>query len=181
MLPVAKGLDFLGGWDMATPTGAVADAERHFLRHTLATVAYRAAKPLRDAPAGFGATEIAGYPRTPIKLLAHVCDLYDWALSIAQGKQEWRVSAPTEWGREVTRFFHAVKALDDYLGSAEPLHEAPAKLFQGPIADSLAHIGQITLLRRLAGHPIKSENYHKAAIASGQVGAEQPTAKFEFD
>jgi|SRR5271156_1774492 len=166
---------------MATLTTAPSDAERHFLRHTLATMAYRAAKPLRDAPAGFGAMEIAGYPRTPIKILAHMCDLYDWALGIAQGRQEWHASTPTEWGREVTRFFHAVKALDDYLASAEPLHESPARLFQGPIADSLAHIGQITLLRRLAGHPIKSENYHKAAIASGQVGAEQPAAKFEFD
>jgi hypothetical protein len=81
----------------------------------------------------------------------------------------------------VRRFFGALKALDDYLASEEPLHEAPEKLFQGPMADVLTHIGQMCLLRRLAGHPIKSENYHKAAIAAGQVGAEQPAARLEFD
>lgn len=157
------------------------DVERQFLRHTLATVAYRGAKPLRDVPAGFGTAEIAGYPRTAGKILAHVNDLFDWALSISRGKQEWRDSAPLEWSREVERFFHAVKALDDYLASGEPLHESPARLFQGPIADALTHIGQIAMLRRLAGHPIRAENFHKAAIAAGQVGPEQPAPRREFD
>ena len=156
------------------------DAERHFLRHTLATVPYRGAKPLRDAPAGFGTAEIGGYPRTPGKILAHVGDLFDWALSISRGKQEWHDSAPLEWSDEVTRFFRAVKALDDYLASGETLHETPARLFQGPIADALTHIGQISMLRRMAGHPIKGENYHKAAIAAGQVGLEQPAPRREF-
>ena len=161
------------------PTAA--EHERQFLRHTLATVAYRGAKPLRDAPAGFGTLEIAGYPRTPGKILAHVNDVFDWALSIARGKQEWHDSTPGEWSSEVARFFRAIKALDDYLASEEPLHESPAKLFQGPIADALAHIGQISMLRRLAGHPIKSENYHKAGVASGHVGPEQTPPRQEFD
>ncbi len=161
------------------PTAA--EHERQFLRHTLATVAYRGAKPLRDAPAGFGTLEIANYPRTPGKILAHVNDLFDWALSIARGKQEWHDSTPGEWPSEVARFFRAIKALDDYLASEEPLHESPAKLFQGPIADALTHIGQISMLRRLAGHPIRSENYHQAAVASGQVGPEQKPPRREFD
>ena len=159
----------------------VAGAERKFLRHTLATIAYRGAKPLRDAPAGFGTMEIAGYPRTPVKILAHVNDVLDWTLSLARGQQKWNASTPKDWPSEVRRFFGALKALDDYLASEEPLHEAPEKLFQGPMADVLTHIGQMCLLRRLAGHPIKSENYHKAAIAAGQVGAEQPAARLEFD
>ena len=155
--------------------------ERQFLRHTLATVAYRGAKPLRDAPAGFGTLEIAGYPRSPGKILAHVNDLFDWALSNARGKQEWHDSKPGEWPSEVARFFRTIKALDDYLASEEPLHESPEKLFQGPIADALTHIGQISMLRRMAGHPIKSENYHKAAVTSGQVGPEQKPPRQEFD
>jgi hypothetical protein len=159
----------------------VAEAERTFLRHTLATIAYRGAKPLRDAPPGFGTTEIANYPRTPVKILAHVNDLFDWALTLARGQQAWHDSTPGEWSSEVARFFHGLKALDDYLASAEPLHESATKLFQGPIADALTHIGQIALLRRLAGHPVKAENYHKAAIASGQVGPEQTAPRREFD
>jgi len=157
------------------------ERERKFMRHTLATIAYRGAKPLRDAPASFGTTEIGGYPRTPVMILAHINDIFDWALSLSRGKSAWNASTPKEWSSEVTRFFHGLKAFDDYLASAEPLHESPEKLFQGPIADVLTHVGQLSLLRRMAGHPVKAENYHKAAIASGQVGREQPAPKLEFD
>jgi hypothetical protein len=157
------------------------ELERSFLRHTLATIAYRGAKPLRDAPASFGTTEIGGYPRTPVMILAHINDIFDWALSLARGKSAWSASTPKEWSAEVTRFFVGLKAFDVYLASAEPLHETPEKLFQGPIADVLTHVGQLSLLRRMAGHPVKAENYHKAAIASGQVGRDQPAPKLEFD
>ncbi len=107
------------------------ELERSFLRHTLATIAYRGAKPLRDAPASFGTTEIGGYPRTPVMILAHINDIFDWALSLARGKSAWNASTPKEWSTEVTRFFHGLKALDEYLASAEPLHESPEKMFQG--------------------------------------------------
>jgi len=155
--------------------------ERQLLRHALATIAYRAAKPLRDAPATFGAFEVPNYPRTPIKILAHIGDLFDWALTIARGQQAWKNASPQDWSAERTRFFSSLKAFDDYLASDEPLHESPAKLLQGPIADALCHVGQLTLLRRLSGAPIRSENYHKADIAAGQVGSEQPAPRFEFD
>src|SRR5271155_4171924 len=127
------------------------DAERNFLRHTLATVAYRGAKPLRDAPPEFANLAIPNSPRTPLKILAHIGDLFEWALSIASGKQAWRDSTPQSWHSEVTRFFTSIKAFDDYLASAEPLHETPDKLFQGPIADALNHIGQLAILRRIGG------------------------------
>ena len=157
------------------------DLERSFLRHALATVAYRGAKALRDAPATFGALVVPDYPRTPVKILAHVNDLFDWALSIASGQQVWRDSDPQDWAREVNRFFTALKSFDDYLAGSEPLCESPAQLFQGPIADALTHIGQLALLRRLAGNPIKGENYFKAQIAAGRVGPEQPAPRREFD
>jgi hypothetical protein len=157
------------------------DPERQLLRHALATIAYRGAKPLRDAPPDFGTLEITNYPRPPIKILAHINDLFDWALSISKGQTTWRDSAPQDWTGEVARFFHGIKALDDYLISGETLRESPAKLFQGPIADALTHIGQLALLRRLSGHPIRGENYFKAQIAPGQVGPEQPAPRREFD
>ena len=72
-------------------------------------------------------------------------------------------------------------ALDRRLASDEPLGFSPEKLFQGPIADALTHVGQITLLRRMAGSPVRGENYFKAAIAVGQVGPDQPTPRREFD
>jgi hypothetical protein len=37
------------------------------------------------------------------------------------------------------------------------------------------------MLRRLAGCPIKGENYFKADIAAGRVGPEQSAPRREFD
>ena len=153
------------------------DAERQLLRHTLATVAYRGAKAIRDAPPAFATFELPNYPRTPGKILAHINDLFAWALSICCGQQTWHDSTPQDWHAEVNRFFSGIKSFDDYLASSNPLHETPAKLFQGPIADALTHIGQIAMLRRLASHPVKGENFHQAQIAPGQIGPNQPAPR----
>jgi hypothetical protein len=161
---------------MNEPSGQLA-----LLRHTLATVAYRGGKALRGAPASFSAFQAASGVRTPGQILAHMGDLIDWALSIARGKQEWHNSKPQTWEQDSTRFFAALKALDDYLASGSTLSEKPEKLFQGAIADTLTHIGQINILRRIAGAPIKGENYYRADIAAGRVGSEQTPPKHEFD
>ena len=157
------------------------DSPRKFLRHTLATVAYRGGKALRGAPESFANFRSGETARTPAQILAHIGDLYDWALSMAKGKQAWHDSKPLAWNAEVDRFFAAVKAFDDYLASAEPLHTSTEKLFQGPIADSLSHIGQIAILRRLASAPIRGENYYVADIATGRVGRDQSAPRREFD
>jgi hypothetical protein len=154
---------------------------RALLRHTVATVAYRGSKVLRDAPDHFADFSIGDRCRTPAQILAHMGDLFDWALSIAQDKQAWSDSTPLPWNAEVERFFAAIKNFDDYLGSSEPLHASEESLFQGPIADALNHVGQIAMLRRLAGVPIKGENYFKAEIAAGRVGLEQAAPRREFD
>ena len=151
------------------------------LRHTVATLAYRGGKALRGAPDSFSGFQAAPGVRTPGQILAHLGDLLDWALSIAKSKQEWRDSAPRSWDEDSARFFAALKAFDDYLASGEPLGAPPEKLFQGAIADSLTHVGQINILRRIAGAPIRGENYYRADIAAGRVGAEQSAPKREFD
>jgi hypothetical protein len=158
------------------------DAARQLLRHTLATVAYRGGKTLRDAPDGFAAFRAgdAG-TRTPAQILAHVGDLFDWGLSLANGQQKWHNSTPLPWDQEIARFFSALKAFDDYLASAAPLSASPESLFQGPVADALTHVGQMAMLRRLAGGAVRGENYFKAKIATGRVGADQETPRVEFD
>jgi hypothetical protein len=157
------------------------DHKRELLRHTLATVAYRGGKAVTSAPSGFNSFRINETTRTPEQILAHIGDLYDWAISLARGKQAWHNSEPQEWDAEIGRFFAAVKAFDDYLASENELHCSAEKLFQGPVADSLTHIGQIALLRRMAGGPVKGENYYVAEIEVGRVGAEQSNKRFEFD
>ncbi len=162
---------------MSTP----ADPARQLLRHTVATVAYRGGKALRGAPQSFAAFTLGDSPRTPANILAHMGDLFDWALSMVKGETAWRDSQPLAWDAEVTRFFAALKKFDDYLASTEPLHTPAEGLFQGPVADALTHIGQLAMLRRLAGCKIKGENYFKAKITPGRVGQEQEAPRREFD
>ena len=158
-----------------------ADPHREFLRHTVATLAYRAAKTLRDAPDSFADFRVGETPRTPIEILAHLGDLLDWALSMARGKTAWHDSKPQRWPKEVKRFFAALKAFDDYLASPEPLRASAEQLFQGPVADALTHVGQLAMLRRLAGVPVRGENYYEAAVVKGRVGLEQSPPRREFD
>ena len=154
--------------------------KRDLLRHALATIAYRGGKAVRGAPEGFATFKAHPASRTPAEILAHVGDLFDWALSLVKGAQAWRDSTPLQWDKESERFFASLGGLDAYLASDAPLSESPERLFQGPIADALTHVGQLTMLRRLAGTPIRSENYHKADIAMGRVGSDQPAPRREF-
>ncbi len=157
------------------------DPAHQLLRHSVATVAYRGGKALRGSPDHFASFHIGDKTRTPAQILAHMGDLFDWALSIAQGQQTWHDSTPLPWNAEIERFFAAVKKFDDYLASDEPLQGPAAGLLQAPLADALTHIGQIAMLRRLAGSPVKGENYFKAEIAVGRVGLEQSAPRREFE
>jgi len=159
----------------------VPDPGRQLLRHTLATLAYRGAKALRGAPANFAEFHASEKSRTPGQILAHIGDLMDWALSIARGKETWHNAAVGSWDAGVARFHASLEAFDAYLASGDALHVSTEKLFQGPIADALTHVGQLTMLRRLAGAPVRGENYFKAEVATGRVGVEQAAPVREFD
>jgi hypothetical protein len=152
--------------------------KRELLRHTVAALAYRAARALEGAPDSFATFDGCG--RQPIQILAHMGDLFDWALSSVQGSERWHNSLPLPWPQEKARFFGALKTFDDYLASNQPLHADPEPLFQGPIADALTHVGQIAMMRRLEGSPTRGENFFVATIAAGQVSAEQAEAVQPF-
>ena len=156
-------------------------SDRLFLRHTVATLAYRAGKALRGAPATFADFAVAAGTRTPAQILAHMGDLLDWALYLARGEHRWHDSMPLPWDQEVARFFAALTAFDAYLASDNSLGWSAERLFQGPIADALTHTGQLTVLRRLAGAPVRGENYARATIAAGTVGVAQAAPGYEFD
>jgi len=166
---------------MGIESPAPSEQERQMLRHTLATLAYRGGKTLRGAPEGFSGFRASASTRTPGQVLAHIGDLLDWALSIAQGKQEWHNSQLQSWEMDSQRFFTALAAFDAYLASGEPLGAPVEKLFQGPIADALTHVGQIAILRRMADAPVRAENYFRAEIVAGRVGPDQAAPKREFD
>jgi hypothetical protein len=148
------------------------DGKREFMRHTLATLAYRATRALDGAPDDFAGFN--GCAKTPGEILSHMGDLFDWALSIAAGQQRWSNSTPRAWTEEKQRFFAALTAFDAYLAGPEPVHAELERLFQGPVADAINHVGQLALMRRLAGYKIKGENFFVAEIHTGQTGADQP-------
>ncbi|HEY2377473.1 MAG TPA: hypothetical protein VGH98_15955 [Gemmatimonadaceae bacterium] len=162
-------------------TDASPDPARELLRHTVATLSYRAGKALRDAPPDFAAFAVSPGSRTPGQILAHMGDLLDWALSMAKGAQRWQNTPVQSWDADCARFFAALAAFDEYLASDAPLGTSVDRLFQGPIADALTHTGQIAMLRRIAGAPVRGENYARAEIARGRVGVEQTKPGFEFD
>jgi hypothetical protein len=163
-----------------TQTNPSADSKRELLRHCLATLAYRGGKAVRNAPSGFSEFQAGEGVRTPGQILAHLGDLLDWGLSIAKGQQKWQDSKALPWDQGVERLFDALKKFDDFLASNEPVQAPFEKLFQGPVADALTHVGQIAILRRLAGGPVKGESYYVAEIETGRVGADQAKPKREF-
>jgi hypothetical protein len=159
----------------------VVNPKRELLRHAVATIAYRGGKAVRGAPETFHTFKAGDGTRTPARILAHVGDLFDWGLSIASGHRAWHDSTPLEWDREVSRFFEALARFDAYLASDAPMACSAEQIFQGPLADALTHVGQIAMLRRLAGAAMKGESYFEADIVAGRVGAEQAAPRRQFD
>ena len=142
------------------------------MRHAVATVAYRANRAIENAPATFASFEGGG--RQPVQILAHMGDLFDWALSMAEGRPRWNNSPPLEWSAEAQRFHAALGAFDAYLASSALLNAPVERLLQGPVADALTHVGQLAMLRRMAGCATRGENFYVAEIACGKTGPDQP-------
>ena len=155
-------------------------SDRDMLRHTLATLAYRGGKAVRGVPDRFGDFKAEAAIRTPGQVLAHIGDLLDWALALADGQHVWNDSPPAPWAEEVARFFRALARLDARLAADALRGFSEKQLLQGPIADALTHVGQITMLRRMFGSPVRGENYLKADIVAGRVGPEQSAPRREF-
>ncbi len=158
-------------------------SERVFLRHVVATLAYRCAKTLRGASPEFATFKAGPTTRMPVEILAHIGDLLDWVLALARELGPYHESTPLPWDEEQARFHRALKALDDFLAGDQPLAAPWEKLFQGGLADALTHTGQLAMLRRMGGVPMKGESYARADIVAGRVGPEQTPAeaKYEFD
>jgi len=134
----------------------------------------------RRAPRGGVLPRRPDEPNAARDPLAHVGDLLDWAVSIARGKQTWHDSEPASWEEQVERFFAGIGRLDEAL--VQGGESIPAEgIFQGPIADAFTHVGQVAMLRRVAGSPVRGENYFRAEIRAGRLGPEQAPPRREFD
>jgi hypothetical protein len=146
------------------------DVKREVLRHLIATVAYRGGVAVSGAPEGFAVFRVAEGVRAPGEILSHIGDLLEGSLYLLKGEMVYLTSSPLPWDEEVSRFFSAAKQLDAYLSSGASLACPVEKLIQGPIGDALTHVGQIVMLRRMAGSPVRAESYFTAEIVPGASG-----------
>jgi hypothetical protein len=157
------------------------ESDLQMIRHAVATVSYRVAKTLRDVPMDFGAFRASPTSRAPLEIIVHMGDLFDWALSLARGEELWQDSTPRGWAEEVDRLYASIKEFDQGLAGPGTIACPLERLLQGPIADAMTHVGQLAMLRRLSGSPVKGENYYRADITPGRVGPDQAAPRREFD
>ena len=157
------------------------DPARIALRQMAATLAYRAAKVLRDAPPDFAHRSFGDSTRQPVRILAHMGDLMSWGVSMAGGGKEWKPGGGDDWKTEVERFFNGLAAFDAALAADGEFTGSIEKLIQGPLADALTHVGQLAMLRGMAGAPVRPESYARAVITAGRVGLDQEAPRAEFD
>ena len=157
------------------------EGKNELVRHLLATLVYRTTKIIYNAPENYPKTSIGNGARTPEKILGHINSL------IQLSNRFWSPHKPTSmadlrkqskqkgWEREVELFYQLVAQFDETLSTYTlPRKYSPEKILQGPFMDAFTHVGQLVLLRRMAGLPIKGESYWMAAIRMGQVGPDQP-------
>jgi hypothetical protein len=157
------------------------DAARAVVRHLVATLAYRAAKVLRDVPPEFASATVGSATRRPVQIVAHMGDLMAWGVSLARGESVWKAAGSDDWNVEVARFFDGLSALDRELAADAPFTGSIEKLIQAPLADALTHVGQLAMLRGMTGAAMRPESYARAEIVSGRVGREQAPPGREFD
>ena len=162
------------------PPADGAGRDHAILRHLAATLAYRAAKVLRDAPPALATFVLTPHTRAPVQVVAHMGDLMDWAIEMARGRYHWSANGSDDWDAEVARFFDRLATLDALLASP-PAAFSAEMMIQGPLADALTHVGQLAMLRGAMGAPVRPESYARAEIVAGRVGREQAVARREFD
>jgi hypothetical protein len=167
---------------VATSFGLPTDQNaRAVVRHVAATLAYRAAKVLRGTTPAFAGATFGPATRRPVEIVGHMADLMSWAITLARGENVWKAGGSDDWETEVTRFFAGLAALDRELAADGPFAGSIEKLIQAPLADALTHVGQLAMLRGMAGVPVRPESYARAEIAAGRVGPDQAPPGREFD
>jgi hypothetical protein len=150
------------------------DTRRSLLRHFLGAIAYRTQKALRGAPAAFGGFEAGASVRSPHELVRHMTSVLGYARTFFVGGV-WRPALLPTFDEEVARLHETLADLSRLIGAGPaPGHVSPEQLLQGPLADAMTHVGQLAMLRRLAGSPVAPENFVVAKVDAGNLGLNQP-------
>lgn len=149
--------------------------KREMLRHFLAALAYRTQKALRGCPESFAAFSAGNEARTPAELVRHMTSVLGYARTFFIGGTYRRPEPLPAFADEITRFHEMLADLSAHLRRETPLIEmTEERLLQGPFSDAMTHVGQLAMLRRLAGIPVPPENFIVAEISAENVGDDQP-------
>lgn len=143
------------------------------LRHFLAAIAYRATKAIKDAPETYPNICIGKGVRTPRMILHHIAGVLTYAHSFFEHYDTTHLELKP-WDLEVNEFYNVLSKLDKSFQEKRPHQITEEQLLQGPLSDSMAHVGQLLMLRRMADSPVPSENFIYADIRKGEVGPDQP-------
>jgi hypothetical protein len=151
------------------------DRDRELLRHFLAAIAYRTQKALRGAPQHYPTFSAGNRVRTPLELIRHMTALLGYVRTFFQGGSYPMKPDPLPtFQQEVGRFHEMVEAVGKLLASDAKCSISTEQLLQGPFADTMTHVGQLAMLRRLADSPVAPENFIDADIRGDRLHADQP-------
>jgi hypothetical protein len=150
------------------------DEKIDLLRHFLAALAYRTQKALRGAPSDFGSFKAYEGVRTPAELVRHMTSVLGYARTFFVGGRYWPEPLPSLQD-EIQRFHHMLGDIARHIELRTPLLQemSAERLLQGPFADAMTHVGQLAMLRRLAGAPVAPENFVVAEIDPDRLGPDQ--------
>ena len=145
------------------------DETKALLRHLVATLAFRTAICVRDAPERFAEFSAGQGVRTPIEIVRHMTGLLYFSRSLLTGADRPDIPHAGTWSEAVAALERGMADLDVGITNTTAWHSDPRKALQGPLADALTHTGQLATLRRLAGTPINAGGYPDADIRAGHL------------
>ena len=151
------------------------DRDRELLRHFLAAIAYRTQKALRGAPEHYPAFSAGNRVRTPVELIRHMTSLMGYVRTfVVGGSSPVKPDPLPTFKEEVARFHEMLEAVGALLSGDAKCSLTTEQLLQGPFADTMTHVGQLAMLRRLADAPVAPENFIYADIRAERLDADQP-------
>jgi len=150
------------------------DDQRAMLRHFLAGLAYRTQKALRGAPPDFPDFRAPHQVRTPRELVRHMDSVLGYARTFFMGGS-YRPPAFADFAETVAHLHEILADVSRHLEAGTEFRGiTPQIMLQEPFSDAMTHVGQLALLRRLAGSPVPPENFIFAAISPDNLGPDQP-------
>ena len=144
--------------------------KNEFLRHTLSSIDYRFQKSVKYADGDFGDFTIGKGSRTPNEIINHMYQVLNGTrIYVLEERRQKEAPEKLNMKLEIDRFNMELKYLDEVLSEKELGMNYSKKLLQGPLADILTHIGQLSMLSRLNNNPIQGEDFSAAQIQTGII------------